>query len=58
MQNLERITLIIERIIRPKCLNNFQGLTSFWDNDYFDYYKFFQKVQGKMDPKSKKAIEK
>ena len=57
MQNLERTTLISERIIRPKCTNNFQVLESFWDNDYFDYFYFFQKIQQKIDPKYKKKNE-
>ena len=58
MQNSERITLTRERIIRSKHTNNFQSLASFWDNDYFDYFYFFQKIQQKMDPKLKKATEK
>ena len=59
MQNLKRITLIRERIFRPKCTNNFQGQASFWDNDYFDYiFLSFSKDSPKNGPKVKKSNRK
>ena len=58
MKNLDRITLIRERIIRLTCTNRFKGLARFWDNYNFDYFYFFPKIQQKMDPKSKKGTEK